>query len=87
MAHKPKNFSLIGVAGYIAVRHLKAIKETGNKLIASLDQFDSVVGAEFMNSVNASGTSAIPNGNPTATAMDSCTIAVCPGLQCPNSNY
>ncbi len=42
MAHKPKNFSLIGVAGYIAVRHLKAIKETGNKLIASLDQFDSV---------------------------------------------
>ncbi len=42
MTHKPKNFSLIGVAGYIAVRHLKAIKETGNKLIASLDQFDSV---------------------------------------------
>ena len=42
MVYKPKNFALIGVAGYIAVRHLKAIKETGNQLIASLDQFDSV---------------------------------------------
>lgn len=38
----PKNFCLIGVAGYIAVRHLKAIKETGNNLLASLDPFDSV---------------------------------------------
>jgi UDP-N-acetyl-2-amino-2-deoxyglucuronate dehydrogenase len=38
----PKNFGLIGVAGYIAVRHLKAIKETGNNLLASLDRFDSV---------------------------------------------
>lgn len=38
----PKNFGLIGVAGYIAVRHLKAIKETGNNLLASLDKFDCV---------------------------------------------
>lgn len=38
----PKNFGLIGVAGYIAVRHLKAIKDTGNVLLASLDPFDSV---------------------------------------------
>ncbi|MDY0781365.1 Gfo/Idh/MocA family oxidoreductase [Tenacibaculum sp. IB213877] len=37
-----KNFALIGVAGYIAPRHLKAIKETGNNLIASLDKSDSV---------------------------------------------
>ena len=37
-----KNFGLIGVAGYIAPRHLKAIKETGNTLLASLDPFDSV---------------------------------------------
>ena len=37
-----KNFGLIGVAGYIAVRHLKAIKDTGNYLLASLDKFDSV---------------------------------------------
>jgi UDP-N-acetyl-2-amino-2-deoxyglucuronate dehydrogenase len=37
-----KNFGLIGVAGYIAVRHLKAIKDTGNNLLASLDPFDSV---------------------------------------------
>ncbi|MBN2682038.1 MAG: Gfo/Idh/MocA family oxidoreductase [Bacteroidales bacterium] len=39
---KQKNFALIGVAGYIAVRHLKAIKETGNNMVASLDLFDSV---------------------------------------------
>lgn len=37
-----KNFGLIGVAGYIAGRHLKAIKETGNNLLATLDPFDSV---------------------------------------------
>ncbi len=37
-----KNFTIIGVAGYIAVRHLKAIKETGNVLLAALDKFDSV---------------------------------------------
>jgi len=42
MADSPKNFGIIGVAGYIAVRHLKAIKETGNNLLASLDRFDSV---------------------------------------------
>lgn len=36
------NFALIGAAGYIAVRHLKAIKETGNNLVAALDPFDSV---------------------------------------------
>jgi len=37
-----KNFALIGAAGYIAPRHLKAIKETGNNLIAALDKSDSV---------------------------------------------
>lgn len=37
-----KNFALIGAAGYIAPRHLQAIKETGNNLIAALDPFDSV---------------------------------------------
>jgi UDP-N-acetyl-2-amino-2-deoxyglucuronate dehydrogenase len=42
MDESPKNFGLIGVAGYIAVRHLKAIKETGNNLLASLDKFDCV---------------------------------------------
>jgi UDP-N-acetyl-2-amino-2-deoxyglucuronate dehydrogenase len=42
MDETPKNFGLIGVAGYIAVRHLKAIKDTGNNLLASLDRFDSV---------------------------------------------
>jgi UDP-N-acetyl-2-amino-2-deoxyglucuronate dehydrogenase len=42
MNSTPKNFGIIGVAGYIAVRHLKAIKDTGNNLLASLDKFDCV---------------------------------------------
>ncbi|TPN84000.1 Gfo/Idh/MocA family protein [Aquimarina algicola] len=37
-----KNFAIIGVGGYIAPRHLKAIKDTNNNLIAALDKFDSV---------------------------------------------
>jgi UDP-N-acetyl-2-amino-2-deoxyglucuronate dehydrogenase len=37
-----KNFALIGAGGYIAPRHLKAIKDTGNILIAALDKNDSV---------------------------------------------
>ena len=36
------NFALIGTAGYIAPRHMKAIKETGSTLIAALDPMDSV---------------------------------------------
>ncbi len=36
------NFALIGAAGYIAPRHMRAIKETGNDLIAALDPNDSV---------------------------------------------
>ncbi|WP_430809884.1 MULTISPECIES: Gfo/Idh/MocA family oxidoreductase [unclassified Carboxylicivirga] len=37
-----KQFALIGAAGYIAPRHLQAIKETGNNLIAALDPYDGV---------------------------------------------
>lgn len=37
-----KNFGLIGVAGFVAERHLRAIKDTGNNLLASLDKHDSV---------------------------------------------
>lgn len=37
-----KNFALIGAAGYIAPRHMKAIKDTNNDLIAALDKFDSI---------------------------------------------
>ena len=37
-----KNFALIGAAGYIAPRHLRAIKDTKNRLIAALDKSDSV---------------------------------------------
>lgn len=37
-----KNFALIGAAGYIAPRHMQAIRETGNNLICALDKSDSV---------------------------------------------
>lgn len=37
-----KKIALIGAAGYIAPRHMKAIKETGNDLVAALDKNDSV---------------------------------------------
>jgi UDP-N-acetyl-2-amino-2-deoxyglucuronate dehydrogenase len=37
-----KNFALIGAAGYIAPRHMKAIKETGNNLSVAYDINDSV---------------------------------------------
>jgi len=42
MNQNQKNFALIGAAGYIAPRHMRAIKDTGNNLIAALDPFDSV---------------------------------------------
>lgn len=37
-----KKFALIGAAGYVAPRHMRAIKETGNVLVAAMDKFDSV---------------------------------------------
>lgn len=37
-----KRFALIGAGGYIAPRHMKAIKETGNNLVAAIDKNDSV---------------------------------------------
>jgi UDP-N-acetyl-2-amino-2-deoxyglucuronate dehydrogenase len=37
-----KRFALIGAAGYIAPRHMKAIKDTGNVLVAALDKHDNV---------------------------------------------
>ena len=37
-----KNFALIGASGYIAPRHFKAIKDTGNNMLAAYDPFDSV---------------------------------------------
>jgi UDP-N-acetyl-2-amino-2-deoxyglucuronate dehydrogenase len=42
MHNKAYNFALIGAAGYIAPRHMRAIKDTGNVLVAALDRFDSV---------------------------------------------
>lgn len=38
----PFNFAIIGVAGYVAPRHLKAIQDTGNRLVAAVDPNDSV---------------------------------------------
>lgn len=37
-----KNFAVIGVGGYIAPRHLRAIRDTGNQLLAAVDPKDSV---------------------------------------------
>lgn len=37
-----KNFALIGAAGYVAPRHMRAIRDTGNDLVAALDRSDSV---------------------------------------------
>jgi UDP-N-acetyl-2-amino-2-deoxyglucuronate dehydrogenase len=37
-----QNFAMVGIAGYIAPRHLQAIKETGNNLVAAMDPHDSV---------------------------------------------
>ena len=42
MLQSPKKFALIGAAGYVAPRHMQAIKATGNQLIAALDPNDSV---------------------------------------------
>jgi len=36
------NFALVGAAGFVAPRHLKAIRDTGNTLVAALDPHDSV---------------------------------------------
>lgn len=37
-----KNFAITGVAGYIAPRHLRAIRDTGNRLVAAVDPHDSI---------------------------------------------
>ena len=37
-----KNFGLIGAAGYVAPKHMKAIRETGNNLSVAMDPNDSV---------------------------------------------
>lgn len=37
-----KNFGLLGIAGFVAPRHLQAIKDTNNSLIVALDKYDSV---------------------------------------------
>jgi UDP-N-acetyl-2-amino-2-deoxyglucuronate dehydrogenase len=42
MAETARNFALTGAAGFVAPRHLKAIKDTGNRLIAAVDPHDAV---------------------------------------------
>jgi UDP-N-acetyl-2-amino-2-deoxyglucuronate dehydrogenase len=42
MVPTPMNFAIIGVAGFVAPRHLKAIRDTGNRLIAAADPHDAV---------------------------------------------
>lgn len=38
---RPTTFALFGASGYVAPRHMKAIKNTGNSLIAALDPYDN----------------------------------------------
>ena len=42
MEESVKNFALIGAAGYVAPRHMRAIKELGHELVAAMDPSDSV---------------------------------------------
>lgn len=42
MSSSPKNFAITGVAGFVAARHLKAIADTGNRLVAAVDPHDAV---------------------------------------------
>jgi UDP-N-acetyl-2-amino-2-deoxyglucuronate dehydrogenase len=42
MSQQPFDFALIGAAGYIAPRHMQAIRDTGNRLVCALDPSDSV---------------------------------------------
>jgi UDP-N-acetyl-2-amino-2-deoxyglucuronate dehydrogenase len=37
-----KNYAIVGVAGYVAPKHMKAIKDVGGNLVAALDPHDSV---------------------------------------------
>jgi UDP-N-acetyl-2-amino-2-deoxyglucuronate dehydrogenase len=37
-----KNFAMMGVSGYVAPRHIRAIRDTGNRLVAAVDPKDSV---------------------------------------------
>jgi UDP-N-acetyl-2-amino-2-deoxyglucuronate dehydrogenase len=39
---RERNFALVGAAGFIAPRHMKAIRDTGNRLVAAVDPNDSV---------------------------------------------
>lgn len=43
---QPKSFALIGAAGYVAPRHMRAIRETGGILRAAMDRSDSVGGLD-----------------------------------------
>lgn len=41
MSTAPRNFAVTGVAGFVAPRHLKAINDTGNRLVAAVDPHDA----------------------------------------------
>jgi UDP-N-acetyl-2-amino-2-deoxyglucuronate dehydrogenase len=42
MNNTSRNFAITGVAGFVAPRHLKAIADTGNRLVAAVDPHDAV---------------------------------------------
>ena len=47
------NFALIGAAGYIAPRHIKAIADTGNNLMVAYDKFDLFLQSRSNSTVSA----------------------------------
>jgi hypothetical protein len=52
-----KNFAMTGIAGYVAPRHLKAITETGNRIVAATDPHDAVGVLDPIHSMSASSRS------------------------------
>ena len=42
MGRMKENFAMLGVGGFVAPRHLKAIADTGHELVAACDPYDSV---------------------------------------------
>ena len=60
-----KNFVLIGAAGHITPRHMRAIKETGNNLVAALDSYDGtgIILAQYSIRIKSSNIQIAPSGN------------------------
>jgi len=68
-----KKFALIGAAGYVAPRHMKAIKEVGGDLVAAFDPADNV---GVMDSYFPEARFFLPNSNVLIVILICCTAGV-----------